>query len=323
MAREAVFSGGRLKAKLDEWTLRMDGPDVHSIDHQITTMIWWSAFYRSMNESRQHHSADSSGAQIANGQLHDLLHNGYLTIHATAMRRLVDNAGNGGARGVNSLYNLVADIRDHAHMLSREAMLEARGLPYDFEPIKQQCLEEACEAAEKEGKRGYAVSAKGWREAEYWHETWDRLCNTLPGGRSPADRPREERFCQLFSEFDRMRTTIGEYVNKYIAHAATEVSRSTLAPGQAAFSLDDLWRDERTLVKVASFVSRTFCRGNTVGNVPVPQFDQFAHLDQPFATAAGLRAMEKAWDLHDRLLSKCGSWHLGTPFQDEPSEGGS
>jgi hypothetical protein len=50
-----------LRAKLADWTHRLGARDVHSINMQIARMLWRSAFYRSINESRRFHAKDADG----------------------------------------------------------------------------------------------------------------------------------------------------------------------------------------------------------------------------------------------------------------------
>ena len=81
----------RLKAKLQEWKHRLNGGDIHSIGLQIGHMLWRSAFYRSINESRRFLPEDETGEKQANGPLHELIHDGYITMHAAATRGEVLN----------------------------------------------------------------------------------------------------------------------------------------------------------------------------------------------------------------------------------------
>src|SRR4051794_2595802 len=96
-----------LKAKLNEWKEWLSGKDQHSIRAQVSAMLSRSAFYRSINESRKFLRDDEEDGKEANGMLHRLIDEGYLTMHVAAIRKLVDKSPKAGPRGVYSLYGLL------------------------------------------------------------------------------------------------------------------------------------------------------------------------------------------------------------------------
>ena len=97
--------------------------------------------------------------------------------NSIAIRRLLDRGPSTGPRGVNSLYGLVREINNHADLLTQANTLLARGLKYDFEPIKQRAFDAATSKTSS-----YAVSREGWFEAEFWHKAMDH----------PRDVPEEK-----------------------------------------------------------------------------------------------------------------------------------
>ena len=50
-------------AKLADWKRRLGECDVHSTSAQISTLLWRSAFYRSVNESRRVLPCDRDGGK--------------------------------------------------------------------------------------------------------------------------------------------------------------------------------------------------------------------------------------------------------------------
>jgi hypothetical protein len=305
-----------LLAKLTEWQDLLDGDDRLAIWRQIGAMLWWSAFYRSINESRKFIPDAENGARLANGSLHQLIDEGYVTRHAVAIRRLLDSR-----RGTNSLINLIRDIKRHARLLARGNMLEARGLVYDYEPIKEQRRLEAYQEAKEAGKNAYHFSGEGWAQAESWHLLCDDLCGRKPRTRKPSDQPSPQRFQQLIDDLTRAGRAVEEYVNNYIAHAAPPDRRESLLPEYRSLSLTTLWKAERAVVRVASFVSRCIVHGSDRGNVPIPQFDQFQYLDRPIVTHDALEPMHSAWKTHSDQIEQCRGWTWDLSLDDEQVAG--
>ncbi len=298
-----------LEQKLSDWKDRFNGDDAHALSRQINAMLWRSAFYRSVNESRLSLPKDADGDLLANGELHGLLHEGYITIHTVLIRRLLDRT-----KGVNSLNKLIHDIENNAPLLTRENMLKVRGLEYDYEPTKTAARKEASAEAQKQGKTAYMMSGAGWAKAECWHMSCDALCGTEEWQRSKADCPNKKQFTDLRNALTEECRAAMSYVNNYIAHAAPEDRRQALSNDENKLTLEKLWSAERAIVRAASFISRCIIDGVHVGGVPIPQFDQFRYLDQAFAPTDALPAMERAWDEHTRDISACRNWSWRDPL---------
>jgi hypothetical protein len=305
-----------LKGKLAEWSGRLCGDDVHSIDRQIGHMLWRSAFYRSINESRRSLPEGVGRTKRANASLHELIDEGYHTMHSAAVRRLLDKASVSGPRGVYSLHGLIRDIRDHASVLTRANVLRARGLEYDYEPIKTRAREEAWKRTKAVGGATF-VSREGWAEAEYWHDRMDRMCAVTPLTRSAADSPSPSRFDKILDDLAIHVQNVTGFVDKYIAHASSPESRRSVTPERLATSLATLWIAERTIVRAANFVSKYVVEGVNVPGVPVPQFDQFEYLDEPFAQPSALDAMRAAWAQHAQEVHTCQGWFWDSPLVDQ------
>lgn len=306
----------KLKLKIDDWTQRLHGEDYHAIGWQIVEMLRRSAFYRSVNESRRHLPVDGEGNKKANGYLHELLDSGYITMHGTTVRRLLEDGQTNGPRGVNSLYGLIRDIKDSVEMLTRENVLQARGYVYDYEPIEQRCRQEAWDEAAAKGERAFFVSQQGWADSKYWHETMDELCGTVPEKRSPHDRPPVGKFDTLLESLRTEGSVVSEYVNKYVAHSATQNSRATLSPDQQSMSLAKLWVAERVIVRVANFISRSFVTGSNPFGVPVTAFDPFQYMDHPFVERTAKDDMKREWDRHSDEIWPCRNWKWDQPVTD-------
>lgn len=250
---------------------------------------------------------------MANGALHELIDNGFIHLNATAIRRLLDRSATSGRKGVYSLYGVLQDIKADVGLITRADSLEARGLAYDFEQIKR----EAYEKARASGANSYFVSRAGWADAEYWHGVMDELSGVTADKRGPSDAPNEGKLDWLLDELKKHGSDVQDWVDKFIAHASSPESRQTLPPEHQSLTLAKLWRAERVLLRVADFISRCFIDGASLGGVPIPQFDQFAFLEQPFADPAALDAMRHAWDQHCKETGACQGWNWDSPLISE------
>ena len=252
-------------------------------------MLWFSAFYRSVNLSRKYHQQDAKGESLANGALHDLLHEGYVAMHCSAVRRLVDKG-----RDTNSLVRLIKDIQKHSELLTRENMLAARDLSHADTHAQQ-----------TQGALCIAV--------ECWHDICDELCGMHPAERQPTDCPKEKRFADLVDQLQAECDHMVRYTNHYIAHAPRKMAWKSCSPDDnrsddSGLSLAMLWRAERVLVRAASFISRCVVRGTDIEGVATPQYDLFRCLNQPFVSNDALPALEPEWELHRSEIERCRGW---------------
>jgi len=62
-----------------------------------------------------------------------------------------------------------------------------------------------------------------------------------------------------------------------------------------------------------------FLDGAEYSGIPVSEFDQFEHLDQPFAATGTRKAMEQAWNEHSKKIHSCSDWFWDKPLID-PSD---
>ena len=242
-----------------------------------------------------------------NGALHELINEGYVSLSALGIRRLLDKYSAPGPHDVYSLCGLIEDIGKHANLINRARVIEARGLEYDFEPIKQRAR----------GEGPTYASGAGWCIAESWHMRMDKLCGVTAERRDPGDMPNPAKFKHLLEQLAGHGRHVQDWVNKHIAHAASPQSRSTLCDKHQDLSLTELWRAERVIVRAAEFISLYIVAGLHLQVSPVPYSDQFEDLDRPFVEPAAMAAMRQAWDQHKQEVFSCQNWFWDCPLSDE------
>lgn len=287
--RHCVSEIQRLRDKLKHWNELLVEGRPNAIEAQIGRMLWFSAFYRSVNLSRKYLQQDAKGKSLANGALHDLLHEGYVTMHCSAVRRLIDIR-----KDANSLVRLIEDIHKHSALLTRENMLAARDLSH-ADTHAQQAQGALCIAV------------------QCWHDLCDELCGVHPDKRQPTDCPKPKKFSDLINGVNTECIRIVRYTNHNIAHTPRKMvlkscSSDDNGPDDDGLSLAILWRAERVLVRAASFISRCVVTGTDIGGVATPQFDVFRCLNLPFVSKDALPILETEWEMHHSEIERCRGW---------------
>ena len=126
-----------LKAKFEEWENMLVGEDIHSIRKQIYGMIWDTAVFKCINESKKYVDKDNEGKIKQNGMLHYFIVQSFFKIQLLSIRKLTDKDFNRVQQNkpytVYSLHNLIEDIKKYKALLSRKNILDVRNLPYDYE----------------------------------------------------------------------------------------------------------------------------------------------------------------------------------------------
>ena len=130
------------------------------------------------------------------------------------------------------------------------------------------------------------------------HLAFDWLSGSAADTRTPDDLIREEVFASLENRLKRLDGLI-EHVNVHVAHAATEFSRTGRV--LEGWSLDDAKQAIKELAEVAQFAGEWFCHSGVGTILPHPQFDVFAHIDQPFF-AGDTQPLYETWSRLEREI---------------------
>jgi hypothetical protein len=288
----------QLKEKFDEWREWLLGEDVHSIRNQIRTMIWDSAVFQIINEARNYAPRDDKGQIRLNAHVHNFINRCFFDTQAMAIRRLVDRDTCQGPKSVTSLYRLLEDIEKHADLLTRENMLGALALPYDYMRTKDEL------------RRARDRTSKSWgkdREdcdlSEYAHKCMDFLAGVDACARKPHDTARPDIFEWLkrrLADCDAVRN----FVNKFLAHSATPESRAAIPEEHIDVSLGQILNAHKTICQIAECVSQNLFLSSMGGPLPrVP--DVFKYFEEPWATK---EAVEKLREWRDNYEDSTNQW---------------
>ena len=131
---------------------------------------------------------------------------------------------------------------------------------------------------------------------------FDWLGGTSPENASPEDVIRPGFFDALEARLSRLDAVV-EHVNAQIAHAATGFCRTRRQLQE--WSIADARAALKELAQISQVVGEWLCFSG-VGSIPHhPQFDQFAHLDQPIHTG-DFQRLQETWDEVENDIRK---WH--------------
>jgi len=286
-----------LTSKFVQWREWLFGDDTHSIQRQIINMIWDTAVFQSVNEARKYAQTDDEGNPKLNNMVHGFINHCFFQTQALSIRRLLDKEKREGKYSVFSLYRLVYDMKQNSKLLTRENILAALDYPYEY----------------KEGLSDYYRGPKsGPSPTKYFnsksmHKNIDFLVGVTANNRNPNDTVREQVFEWLEQRLGYCQE-IYDYVNKFIAHAATPVSRAVIGADEIKITLGKLYEGHNVICETAQFIGLTLLN-HSFGNFLVScAFDQFEHFEKPWANTETVEKLHEFWSEYDRETRKWNRW---------------
>ena len=298
--------GEEYRQKRAEWIETLSGEDAHSISAQLYGMLWDYALFLTVNELRRLAAEQPEEGVGFNGPVLRLFDAGFATTQATAIRRLIEKPKKDPKWAVISLRSLLKDIRDNAHLLTRENHVCYDGLPYDFEKLRQEW--QSSLVADGKGSHTGTLPTNGpkaWPMSEMVHKNFDRLAQVDSENRERFDQIGVEILDVLEQQLDKCED-VKKYVDKFIAHAATPESRDGLTEDQKALTLERLDSSHKIIYQVTSFIEGSLLWESTPGGLPVPQYDHLVNLDKSWASTTNLEVARKKWGEVEKKIS---SWH--------------
>jgi hypothetical protein len=293
-----AFRQSRLK-----WMEWLYDDDPHSISRQIYSMVWDYALFCVVNELRRIAAMKHRNGVSFNGSVIRLFDAGFFTTQAIAIRRLIEKPKRDPNWAVISLRSILNDIKENAHLVTRENYVCYDGLPYDYEAAHRKWLSTLPSHAD--GVYAGSLSTTGptaWHMSELVHENFDKLSAVDPEQRERTDTIKPDLFVFLESQIDTCKD-IKKYVDKFIAHASAPETRIGLPENQSDLTLDRLKAHHKTIYQVASFISLQLLYESNLGGLPVPQNDHLANLDKSWATAKNLDRTRQVWEEYAEEVS--------------------
>lgn len=261
------------RAKLARWKECVVGRDAHSIESQISTLLWDDVVFRTFNEARLIHVEARDPSMGYFGTVIELLDKNSMDAQVMAIRRLTDRHNPDSFRAVVSFPTIVAEIREAQDLYTREDYVCYDGAPYEEASAEDQ------EAAVLARMR---------------HHKYDLLAGCLDSERSRQNRVSPAVLGE-FEEDRREFQVLKAYANKYLAHAADPANRGDAQSVPDKVSLRAFDVCYRSLFRMASIVG-SFVDEFILCEPPVPQFNALKHWDKPIVASAQLPRLRQYWD---------------------------
>jgi hypothetical protein len=298
------------KVKFEEWKNILVGGDKHSIRNQIYDMIWDSAFFRCINESRKYADKDNKDERKQNRMVHYFINQSFFKTQLLSIRKLIDKDFNRVQRNklftVYSLYNLIEDMKINKELVTRKNILDSSNLPYDYE--------EATNNFKKE--TGYTTGPYIVPQEIASSEDIHRRIDSIVGVGADKRRPDDVVPAKLLEQFNDKLASIDDlckYVDKFIAHATTPENRKII-PDEIEGALGKVLNAHKIICKTASYLGNNllFCGFGSVLSIPRygprDQFDLFEYLDEPIASKETLMKLREFWEKYRRETEQWSMW---------------
>ena len=269
------------REKLTRWkTCLSDEKDCHSIYSQLTTLFWDHTVYRTFNEARRLYEETNDPSTGLQGTIIDLLDRNFMDCQAIAIRRLTDQR-----KDVVSLRSLINEIKGNASLYIRENYVCYDGISFN---------ETADDDHHVEHQRNSRQTRYDYLSGKYKDSRSrdDKLsCDVLAG------MEEEVRKDFLITEEVRL------YVNKWVAHAATQNNRGQDVRVLDNISLQKLDECYQALIRIGK-KAELFIDKFLLCSVPTPQFDQLKNWDKPVVTTKDLKALREYWFERNREIER-------------------
>ncbi len=284
---------------------RIYDTDDNAISKALSRLAWDLTAFTCVVEMVRRAPDNEEGSKRLNGVVLDMLGSGFWGSTMLGIRRLAEGGPINGVRGVCSLGALIQDAKAVRHLLTRRVFVEdIAALEYDYAAIEARYWQYLL--AQPPGQAGWVPREYHYEPSQQRHAVFDWLSGSTPDNRTPDDVIREHVFAALERRLTRL-DGIVNHAHVEIAHAATEFSRTGRVLQQ--WNLDDAKTAIKELAQIAECVGEWFCFSGIGTMLPHPQFDAFAHLDQPLFVG-DTQVLQEIWNT---LEEEIGGWHRVDP----------
>ena len=290
------------RRRREEWDKWLIGPDPHAISRQISSMLWSHALFCIVNDLRNTAKAQPQSGVGFNDPVLRLFDAGFVSTQATAIRRLIEKPDPNPKKAVISLRSILAEMKKHIDLFTRENYVCYDGLPYDHETVHQQWLSELPIGNTVQSDLLPTTGPKAWYMSERMHHSFDEIAGVSAENRQRTDTVQLRIFDDLECLIHNCED-IKKYVDKFIAHAAAPESREELTDTQRGVTLDRLKTHHKIIFQVAEFISTRLLYGTSLGGMPVPQYDHLKNLDKSWTTTGDLKQLREKWLEYDQEVS--------------------
>gem|GEM_PF-2000287 len=260
------------------------GPSTYPIYRQLSKLAWHTAVFQTLNEARR-----LEPDAPVNGPAWELLREGYASLMALGIRRLLDKD-----RRRISLAWVVEKLEKNSYLMTREFYVCHDGLPYDYETSRARYYEAMSADERLETCFHPTAGQDGWGMSEAMHEEFDKLCGH-PSRRSRDDKINKSVFTSMKELLSHESiATVERMASKVIAHAVI------IKPGEEGIVMptyQDVSTALETLVGLANFVCTGIFFDVQLGSVvPIYSGDPVEALDMPWISSGNLAQLSDFWN---------------------------
>lgn len=276
-------------AKRKEWLEHFSGDDKNSITNQLQDIIWLTAVYRIINQSRPY-AKQPDGSYSNNNMVHHFIDKCFSEYQFISIRRLLDHDKD----TTFSLYALIGNMENNTHLITRLNYIKAYNVEYDVEKVKK-LYDEYADQQMSVGNNPFFVPPNLiWQRIEQIHTDFDALSNSKSDNRKPTDYVQKSFFEKLRNKLNQLKN-IKIYAHKFIAHLASPNDRGKNDIDNIDITLGEIWRAHEVICKIATLIGKTFLDG-CGGFLGTTQFDQFKNIDKPFIDEENIPELRQVWD---------------------------
>jgi hypothetical protein len=301
------------------WIYCLASEDKNSILQQLWSMMSDACVFRTIIEARRLAELDETGKPKLNGMVHHAINRWFFASQVASIRRQMDSTYgiDHPKRGVHSIASLVADIREHRHLLTRANLFGCARLSMNVEAIEQ---------AEAEWMRQVALADSTSTAffvppecdpdpSKSLHQRIDLLCEVANAeNRSSTDVVSERVFDAIQRRLDEI-NRIKDFATQFVAHSATPKSREERGTDDAGPTLGEIWRAHELLCRLCTIVDCYLIRGSTPCFVGASAFDVFQYIEVPFVPPEGVPELRQAWNAAHAQAETWSSTDLGWLLQ--------
>ncbi len=272
--------------KRAEW-IRMISKDTNSLLKQVGDLLWDDALFRTFAQITEYYPENDNPKIGYNPYLFDMIIRNFYETQTLRIRRLTDAFDERSKNSVVSIKALIEDILQNLHIITRENFVCYDGSRYDVSKLLEKYR------AKRAGKGAYSVP-KDLFIPDGRNKSFDKLSGIEKDARSRNDTIIKQNIMKMlsFKKCDKMR----KYVNKFVAHAATDKSIDRIDINEIAPTLEKFDECYREIAKAIWEVNDI--TGDTIAfQVPTPNnFDQFINLCKPMAKKTDIDKLRDYWD---------------------------
>lgn len=271
------------RAKRATWVDWLDDDEHHAIWQTISAMVWNDVSFRTI----AHMAIQNEKSPLLNSLVAEQIVQGHVARQVLSIRRLVDKT-----KGVISLRRLISELQTHFALFTRENYVCFDGLPYDYEPVMLQKMQEM---SGKGAFWGETSGPKAWSTSEMAHAAFDWLSGIAANNRSRLDKLPKKLLARVEKWLNNSGADeLANWSNDYLAHAG---SRERRGLREAQITNDKITVVIKNVSRVTDALSANILRdrGGLNSLMATAQFDKFEYLERPILLDTQTEDASKVW----------------------------